>query len=375
MSNAYDEDWQLLLTLFPMGWQEQAVLSGALERLRGFQSAADLLRVLLLQVGPGYSLRDTAVRARLAGWAAVSDVALLKRLRKSRDWLRGMCLALLRESGWRMEMDTRGWSIRVLDGTIIREPNRGGRFRIHYSLRLPTLACDHLAVPPVKGAGNGEKLTRFPVAPRDLLLAHGGFSQAGAVQAVVAPRGAVLIRLNAHTMPLYTAQEQPFPLLERLQCIEVPGRSREWAAWIRSGNDDVPGRLCVIRKSQTVAERDLRRLQRRAQRKGAKLEPETLPRVAYVAVFTTLPSDAFSLDEVLGCYRMRWQIELVFKRLKSLARVGHLPKHEQQSGQAWLYGKLLLVLLGEKLIRIGREISPWGYDTGAFGSPQRLARV
>ena len=62
MANALDENWELLLTLFPLGWEQQAILSGALERLRGFDSAADLLRVLLLHVGKGYSLRETVVR-------------------------------------------------------------------------------------------------------------------------------------------------------------------------------------------------------------------------------------------------------------------------------------------------------------------------
>ena len=65
MANALDENWELLLTLFPLGWEQQAILSGALERLRGFDSAADLLRVLLLHVGKGYSLRETVVRARV----------------------------------------------------------------------------------------------------------------------------------------------------------------------------------------------------------------------------------------------------------------------------------------------------------------------
>jgi IS4 transposase len=55
---------------------------------------------------------------------------------------------------------------------------------------------------------------------------------------------------------------------------------------------------------------------------------------------------------------MRWQIELAFKRLKSLAQLGHLPKHDNRSSRAWLYGKLLVVLLAQKLIRIGRDISP-----------------
>jgi len=66
-------------------------------------------------------------------------------------------------------------------------------------------------------------------------------------------------------------------------------------------------------------------------------------------------------------HRMRWQIELVFKRLKSLAQLGHVPKHDDRSSRAWLYGKLLVTLLAQKLIRIGRDISPSGYPL----SPRR----
>jgi len=75
----------------------------------------------------------------------------------------------------------------------------------------------------------------------------------------------------------------------------------------------------------------------------------------------------FSDSEVLEWYRIRWQIELVFKRLKTLAKLGQLPKHNAASSRAWLYGKLLIALLGQKLIRLGRTISPWGYTLSAEG--------
>jgi hypothetical protein len=133
--------------------------TGALERLRGFDSAADLLRVLLLHVGNGYSLRETAVRARQAGLADISDVALLKRLRNAEPWWRGLCVALLRESGFHMECDSRGWNVRVVDGTLIKEPGSGGtQWRIHYSLQLPDLECGQFLLTPVKGPGAGEAL-------------------------------------------------------------------------------------------------------------------------------------------------------------------------------------------------------------------------
>jgi len=89
------------------------------------------------------------------------------------------------------------------------------------------------------------------------------------------------------------------------------------------------------------------------------LNAQTLELAQYVMVFTTYEQGTAA--QVMQWYRMRWQIELVFKRLKSLLRLGHLPKYDDRSSRAWLYGKLLIALLTQKLIRVGREISPWGY--------------
>ena len=76
-------------------------------------------------------------------------------------------------------------------------------------------------------------------------------------------------------------------------------------------------------------------------------------------VFTTLLEAEFSAPTILEWYRLRWQIELV---LKQIARLGHLPKNDPASARAWLYGKLLVALLTEKLIAHAKTISPWGYQ-------------
>ena len=96
---AANEDWDLLLSFFPRNWQELAVKTGALKGLRKDKSPENLLRTLLLHLGCGHSLRETVVRARQASLASLSDVALLKRLRKSRDWLYALCVELFREHG------------------------------------------------------------------------------------------------------------------------------------------------------------------------------------------------------------------------------------------------------------------------------------
>jgi len=76
-----------------------------------------------------------------------------------------------------------------------------------------------------------------------------------------------------------------------------------------------------------------RRIARKAQQGGPKPKPETLQYAGYVMVFTTVPASHFSTAEVLEWYRVRWQIELVFKRLKTLAELGSLPKHDDQSAR------------------------------------------
>jgi len=123
------------------------------------------------------------------------------------------------------------------------------------------------------------------------------------------------------------------------------------------------GRLCAVRKSDGAIQKAHRRLQRRASKKQMITRPGTLEFAKYMIVFTTRSSG--STADLLTSYRMRWQIELLFKRLKSLAQLGHLPKHDDRSSRAWLYGKLLVTLLAQQLIRVGRDISPSGYPHSA----------
>ena len=118
------------------------------------------------------------------------------------------------------------------------------------------------------------------------------------------------------------------------------------------------GRVCAIRKTEEAIKIALEGIRTEASRKGRQVQPSTLQFARYVIVFTTLPAAEFPAAAVLEWYRLRWQVELVFKRFKSPAQLGHLPKHNDDSAKAWLCGKLLVALLVEKLIRRALAISP-----------------
>lgn len=362
MDNAFEENWRVVRSLLPEGWEERARLCGAVARLRGFASPEELLRTLLLHVARGYSLRETVVHAQAGGLAKVSDVALLKRLRKAEVWLRELCLALLRENQVQVPEGEPGKVLRLMDATVVKEPGpTGSLWRLHYSLRIPGLGCDFFALTPTEGAGMGESFLRFPVSAGDYILGDAGYCTPAGVEHLSQHGAYGLVRFNAGSLPLESARGRRWALLPRLRSLTEVGRVGEWEAWVPGPTRRVLGRLCALRKSEQCIRQAHRRLRRRASKTGKRLQAETFEYAKYVVVFTTFPRQEFRAPEILQWYRVRWQIELVFKRLKSLAQLGHLPKYDAQSSRAWLYGKMLVALLAQKLVRIGRAISPWGY--------------
>ena len=78
VASRLDEDWQIVERALPAGWQAKSRELGALRRTRGIKDASHLLRVMLIHLADGCGLRETAVRAKLAGLADISDVAILK---------------------------------------------------------------------------------------------------------------------------------------------------------------------------------------------------------------------------------------------------------------------------------------------------------
>src|SRR5258707_10063039 len=124
--SALHEDCDVLLGLFPAGWEELGRSTGAVARLRGFDSLNDVFRTLLLHVGCGWSLRETAVQARLAGIATVSDVTLLNRLRQSEEWLKQLCQQLWKDNGVDLEPALKGRPVRLVDATTVKEPGKTG---------------------------------------------------------------------------------------------------------------------------------------------------------------------------------------------------------------------------------------------------------
>ncbi|MDR2012027.1 MAG: IS4 family transposase, partial [Rhodanobacter sp.] len=375
-----DEDWRLIESLLPEGWMDKARQLRAFRRARGIADARALLRVMLIHLAQGCGLRVTATEASLAGIAQVSDVALLKRLRSCGAWFEWMAQQLRLSPQLATPLPaTQGilghHRLRVVDGSVVSEPGvTGSQWRLHYSITLPQLHCEEVHVGP---RDDDETLKRFQVQSGDIFVADRGYAHPAGIAHVRHGGGEVIVRMNLVTLPLQAPDTgEPLDILPCVRNLEV-GQADHWPAQVaikakrgEKTQQIIQGRLCAVRKSAAAAAKACERVRRESARNGTQLQPQTLEAADYVLIFTTLPDEMTAAD-VMEIYRLRWQIELEFKRLKSLLQLGHLKKHDECAARSWLQGKLLVALLIARLIAHAERFSPWGYDIAGVAAAQR----
>jgi hypothetical protein len=342
-------DWHLVESVLPQQWMEMARQLGVFQRARGIGDARALLQVMLIHLAEGCGLRETAARASLAGIAHVSDVALLKRLRPCGPWFEWMAQQLRAQLALPSE-DSQGLlsgrPLRVVDGSIVRESGRtGSQWRLHYAIGLQ--------------AG-------------DIFMADRGYAHPGGVAHVKRQGGDVIVRMNLVTLALTDPQTGgPLDVLAKVRSLQV-GQCGAWPVRLkvkaeRGGQraHEIQGRLCAVRKSAASAALGRDRVRHESKRGGCKVQPQTLEAAEYVLIFTTLEPD-IGAQQVMALYRLRWQVEIEFKRLKSIIELGNLKKHDARAARSWLQGKLLVALIVARLIAHAERVSPWGYEISWF---------
>jgi len=360
-----EEDWSIIRDYFPPRWQWQVKKTGAVRRMRGVKTYEKLFRLLMLHISGGLSLAQTCVRAKTLGIANISSTALHKRLRCAQPWFEWLCESLIKERGTGAFAKGALANRRILavDGSDIREPGaKGSSWRLHYALELPRLCCVHAEFTSHKHA---ESLKRFPIREGDLVMADRGYAKREQLAWLVEQKADAIVRISPNHFPVETGQEDedsdlPFDWLGHLRTLKAykPG---EWTVRFTYAAKSYTVRVCAVRKSKAAQEKAIQEIEKEARKKKRQIKPETLEYAKYVIVLTTLDKATLNTKQVLEVYRARWQVELAFKRLKSLIECRSVPKSEADTARAWMQGKLLEALLVESLLEEAGVFSPWGH--------------
>jgi len=337
--------------------EASALATGALIRKREIRSAEMLLR-LVLACGPGgLSLRAAAAWAGVSGLADMSDTAVMKRVRNAATWLGQIAGALLRRDRAPRPAAAilPGRRLRIVDGSVITQPgSRGTDWRLHATYDPAGSCFTDLELTDAHGA---ESLARAELRPGDVGLGDRNYAKPAALKSVLDRGADFIVRVGWSSLRLRCADGTPLKWEALFGALQPGGAIEQRVLVERSGSGGkhrgkplFEARLIVRRATPEAAEQAAKRARRHHSkgRSQADLQPMTVQSAGFLMILTSLPPEV-TLAEVLQAYRVRWQVELAFKRLKSLLGLDRLPTKCPALARSWLLAHLILALLIDDL--------------------------
>jgi Transposase DDE domain len=342
-----------------------AFSTGAMVRRRGVRDGSQLLRLALSYAATGKSLRATAAWSGSALGIGLSDPSLVGRLSNAGDFLAALVNQLL--AGAAREGGAAVWDgppIRLVDGSVFTGPGAGG-----VGQRL------HAAYDPLAGAfasfeltslGSGENLTRAAVLAGDIAVGDRNYARTWALRELADKQAFFCVRAGGSSVRMLdprTGQRlSPQDLLARLgqnSGIDVPVVLAE-SKGVKKAMEKppLPARLIVLRASAESKKRALARIERSKTKEPATPKPDTYALAGVMMILTNLPPQHWPIERLRQLYRLRWQIELAFKTLKSTFAMRHLPNKTPQMARTWILANLAAALLAEHLASALRRAIP-----------------
>jgi hypothetical protein len=314
----------------------------ALVRCRNVPDAAALIRLALAYAVSDLSLKDVAAWASALDLAEITGPGLFYRLREAEAWLAHVLAQTLVEQ---VRCTPAKWPLRVVDATVINGPGRVAvQWRAHV---LVDPATGGFRAVELTGSQGGEKLGRYAVQAGEVILGDRAYATARGVYAVRQAGAHGLVRFNPVTLRtcdpnrkrIYLKQwERKVPKVGGIEfqiLIPVPPKpTKSHKTW-----DSAKALAWVPARALAGRTRD----------------------GEVIWVLTTLPKRELPTLAGLELFRFRWQIELLFKRLKSLLHLDTLPSRQGPTARSWMLARLLAAALAQRLVQPSGPLSPWGY--------------
>jgi len=333
----------------PEGYEAACYSEKAIRRRRGVDNPNNLMILSLFHLLNGCSLVEISTISSLAKLGKMSDVAFMKRFEGCDNWFKWIISKLLFNGG--IEYHKPDWlsNYRVLstDASDVVEKGRSRRtYRLHFALDLFKMQCAEYNITAEK---IGESLKNFKLQSNDLVVADRIYSTFVGMKHCIDNGANFVMRLRSKSFNMYDAQDQKIDLLTHLQSLR-DGENIDLTVFVKmTGTESTPVRICARKKDKDAIEKSQRKLERKKSRKQESISEDTVTFNNYIVLVTMLPREILA-EQILELYRWRWQVELYFKRLKSILDFGELPKKRPKSVFAWINGKIMIALLIEKLI-------------------------
>ncbi|MGH9453909.1 MAG: IS4 family transposase [Terriglobia bacterium] len=340
-----EREWPYVLTLLPLDLEDSARESEALVRCRNVPDAAALMRMALAYAVSDLSLKDVAAWANALGLAQITGPGLFYRLREAEAWLQRV-LAQTLQNHVEAAAESR-MRLRVVDATVLHGPGATGtEWRAHVLIDPGTGGFRAVELTDAHG---GEGYGRYRVAAHEVILGDRAYATARGLWAIQSAQAYVVARMNPHTIRVCDETRQRISL--RSQEKRVP---KVGGVELNIIVPIPPEKRTKSHKGWPLA-RAIAWVPARAVAARTRLGE-------VIWLLTTLSAEQASPHELMQLYRLRWQIELFFKRLKSLLPMDALPSRQGPTAKSWMLARFLAAALAQELVQPAGPLSPWGYE-------------
>ncbi|MBR0343084.1 MAG: transposase [Oscillospiraceae bacterium] len=341
-----------LLRNMPEGYEDACYETKAIVRKRDIKDPNDLMMLVLFHLLTGCSLIEVSEISKLAKLGDISDVAFMKRFSNCGEWFKWILTKIQEKTRGTIKYEVpeklKQYRILAVDASDVKEKGKSSRiFRLHFALDIVHM---HAALYNITDNSVGEHLRNYDLSPNDLVLADRVYSCVSGIEYCLERNCQYIARMRMNSFKPYDEQGKPLNILEMISGKE----SGEMNVFARKERGDdrgkmIPVRICFKRKTEEALEITKKKLKRKETKKQTTISESAYAFNEYIVLASSL-DDSISFEEILELYRFRWQVELYFKRLKSILDYGEMPKKSEKSIFAWLNGKLMISLLIETLI-------------------------
>lgn len=367
LSHSTDILFDQFIQELPSNYQEMAYEFKAFSRPRKIRSPLQLLELVMLYCGMDFSLRSCAGQiAQMQGY--ISDTAVNDRLEACVPWVKAMLASVF---GFESIVNNGSLRIIIIDGSTVQEPGATQTtYRLHIAIDLVSLTFHQVELTTDK---EGEHLGHYHLGEGDVVLLDRGYNQPKTLVPFIDDGGEVILRYNPHGMNLFSRNEEMTKINWQEELFQLDEKPAAIPVYLCHNNKRIEGYLHAIPLPKEKAKEARRTARQRAKKKGRTASKRVLYISGWVLVFTSLPLEVIDTETASDIYRVRWQVELVIKRMKSLLNIDKLRAFkESKLADLYLYGKLLYIVVVEKRANHRFSTAQTGMEKGRSITPWRL---
>lgn len=343
-----------ILKMLPQGYQKACWETKAMKKKRNIQEEDTLLK-LCLYYSYESSLVDTQNYALTQLMVKISDVGFMKHFQNCNDWIRWINEHMMQEYTTIYDVPDKLKSKNIIAIDASNITSKGAvkqTWKLHYAVNLFSATTEQFKI---TSESTGEKLKNFELHKNDLILGDRAYATISGIEYCREAGADYILRIRNKAFNLYNEVGSEVILTDLLK--NVKNTCCDFYLYYKNSKNELkPIRFCAVQKTKEEKAFEQKKLKRKESKKQIKISKETKFSHNYFFVATSLDEN-YSAEEILALYRLRWQVEMVFKRFKSILNLGSMPTKTPASSETWLNCKMLIALLIEKFM-LSVDFSP-----------------